>query len=242
MLGICPDVDAGRHHARHHRRTTCSTGALRARGGVRVLSRRHHLPGGRRSGRRLGAPRHRRRGGRLPLRRARQRRADAGLPRDAAEEGRRADRAPLRAADREPHVRGARSVRAGGGLAGQGHSARRRSAARSPTIQRLDIPLPDGRATRCGGVVLRVDRFGNLVTNIDRRRSRRSRGSGADHASTPAATASRGSSPPTPRSRAGRSLRAVRQHRSPRARRQRRAAPPSALGLARGAVVEIARG
>ena len=24
MLGICPDVDARRHHARHRRRTTCS--------------------------------------------------------------------------------------------------------------------------------------------------------------------------------------------------------------------------
>src|SRR5688500_1653944 len=35
--------------------------------------------------------------------------------------------------------------------------------------QRLDIPLPQVEESRIVGVVLRVDRFGNLVTNIDRR-------------------------------------------------------------------------
>ena len=35
--------------------------------------------------------------------------------------------------------------------------------------QRIDIPLPLIEDSRTVGVVLRVDRFGNLVTNIDRR-------------------------------------------------------------------------
>ena len=35
--------------------------------------------------------------------------------------------------------------------------------------QRLDIPQPHAAEDRIDGVVLRVDRFGNLVTNIDRR-------------------------------------------------------------------------
>jgi S-adenosylmethionine hydrolase len=37
------------------------------------------------------------------------------------------------------------------------------------TIQRLDIPRPQAAADRIDGQVLRVDRFGNLITNIDRR-------------------------------------------------------------------------
>jgi S-adenosyl-L-methionine hydrolase (adenosine-forming) len=37
------------------------------------------------------------------------------------------------------------------------------------TIQRLDIPKPEISADRIAGQVLRVDRFGNLITNIDRR-------------------------------------------------------------------------
>ncbi|OFV89586.1 MAG: hypothetical protein A3G76_14835 [Acidobacteria bacterium RIFCSPLOWO2_12_FULL_65_11] len=36
-------------------------------------------------------------------------------------------------------------------------------------IQRLEIPRPEIDANRVVGQVLRVDRFGNLVTNIDRR-------------------------------------------------------------------------
>jgi S-adenosylmethionine hydrolase len=35
--------------------------------------------------------------------------------------------------------------------------------------QRLDIPVPQVEDARITGVVLRIDRFGNLVTNIDRR-------------------------------------------------------------------------
>jgi S-adenosylmethionine hydrolase len=36
-------------------------------------------------------------------------------------------------------------------------------------IQKLDIPLPETAGDTVKGVVLRVDRFGNLVTNIDRK-------------------------------------------------------------------------
>jgi S-adenosylmethionine hydrolase len=36
-------------------------------------------------------------------------------------------------------------------------------------IQKLDLPLPEASADAVRGVVLRVDRFGNLVTNIDRK-------------------------------------------------------------------------
>jgi S-adenosyl-L-methionine hydrolase (adenosine-forming) len=36
-------------------------------------------------------------------------------------------------------------------------------------IQRIDIPVPDVSADAVTGMVLRVDRFGNLVTNIDRK-------------------------------------------------------------------------
>jgi S-adenosylmethionine hydrolase len=36
-------------------------------------------------------------------------------------------------------------------------------------VQKLDIPLPETTGDSVRGVVLRVDRFGNLVTNIDRK-------------------------------------------------------------------------
>jgi S-adenosylmethionine hydrolase len=46
-------------------------------------------------------------------------------------------------------------------------------------VQRLEIPLPEEGADAVRGVVLRVDRFGNLVTNIDRRMVERLGQSGA---------------------------------------------------------------
>lgn len=39
----------------------------------------------------------------------------------------------------------------------------------APDYQRLEIPLPQIEESTITGVVLRVDRFGNAVTNIDRR-------------------------------------------------------------------------
>ena len=36
-------------------------------------------------------------------------------------------------------------------------------------VQKLDIPIPESAPDTIKGVVLRVDRFGNLVTNIDRK-------------------------------------------------------------------------
>ena len=47
----------------------------------------------------------------------------AALPRPPAQAGRRTDRAAIRATDREPHVRRARSVCSGRRVAGKGHSA-----------------------------------------------------------------------------------------------------------------------
>ena len=39
----------------------------------------------------------------------------------------------------------------------------------APDYHKLDIPLPQINESTINGVVLRIDRFGNLVTNIDRR-------------------------------------------------------------------------
>ena len=76
------------------------------------------------------------------VRRARQRRAVGGVSRIAAEEGRRADRAQVRAADRQPHVRGPRSVCAGGGLPGQGRRAGVARQEHLRTITSIDLPRP----------------------------------------------------------------------------------------------------
>jgi S-adenosylmethionine hydrolase len=47
-------------------------------------------------------------------------------------------------------------------------------------IQRLDIPRPELADGHIDGQVLRVDRFGNLVTNIDRRTFERLAGGGLE--------------------------------------------------------------
>lgn len=47
-------------------------------------------------------------------------------------------------------------------------------------IQRLEIPQPDVQADCIEGEVLRVDRFGNLITNIDRRTFERLTGAPID--------------------------------------------------------------
>jgi len=57
------------------------------------------------------------------------------------------------------------------------------------TIHRLDIPRPQAVADRIDGQVLRVDRFGNLITNIDRRTFDKVAGSPLDiHVGTHAVT------------------------------------------------------
>ena len=119
-----PGGDARRHHPRCGRPRR-PRGRAAARRDLSLLSRRHHVSGRRRSWRRVGAARHRRRGRRLSLRRARQRRSDRGPARNAAATRRRALGTALRAADRDADVRGPRSVRARGGVAGQGHAAHR---------------------------------------------------------------------------------------------------------------------
>lgn len=46
-------------------------------------------------------------------------------------------------------------------------------------LRRLDVPQPEIDGERIAGCVLRVDRFGNLITNIDRRAFERLAGDGA---------------------------------------------------------------
>ena len=70
-------------------------------------------------------PRHCGRRGRLQVRRSRQRRAQPGRGEPSTEARRRAERAAVRAADGQPHVRGARSVCAGSRVAGEGRRSRR---------------------------------------------------------------------------------------------------------------------
>ena len=50
----------------------------------------------------------------------------------------------------------------------RGIDARRTRARRCDDYERLEIPTPEAGADRLRGTVLFVDRFGNLVTNIDR--------------------------------------------------------------------------
>ena len=68
----------------------------------------------------------------------------------------------------EPHVRGARPVRTGGRMDGQGHPA---GGARPQPVRLPSARHPAARRgrRRLSGAVLRIDRFGNLVTNIDRK-------------------------------------------------------------------------
>ena len=74
----------------------------------------------------------------------------AGPRRARAEADRRADRAEVRAADRQPDVRGTRSLCAGRRLAGQGIDARALGRP-AGAIQRLDIPRPRSTATCIDG-------------------------------------------------------------------------------------------
>ena len=146
----------------------------------------------------------------------------AVLDEHAAEARRRADRAAVRAADRQPDVRRTRSLRAGRGVARQGHRADGARPARpAPIASPRPAAAARRRRPRSTGEVLRVDRFGNLITNIDRktfeqaRRRRRSTSSVGAHQVSQGRLDLR-------RRAAGRGLRALRQHRSPRDRRQRR--------------------
>ena len=127
ILGICPeatlvdithDIPAARH----------VDGRARAGGQLQVLSHGHDLPGRRRSGRGVGPARHRGRHRRLPVRGPGQRRADGRAQGNARPACRRAHRAAICPGHREPHVRGARPLCAGGRVAGQGHRSVRAGA------------------------------------------------------------------------------------------------------------------
>ena len=153
----------------------------------------------------------------------------AVLDEHRAEASGRADRAEVRAAHRQPHVRRARSLRAGGGVARQGHRSRgartlgrRDPAARHPAAgARLTAGIDGAGAAR------RPLRQPDHATSIAGR-SRRS--PAVRWTSASGRTRSRASSRPTP-TRRRRGLRAVRQHRSSRGggqRRQRRRGARSA--------------
>ena len=102
---------------------------------------------------------------RLSLRGARQRRVDASLRRARRRARRRSRESAIPAGGREPHVRGARSLRTGRGLARQGVPLE----ALGPAItdpQRIALSRPDIRDTGIDAHVIHVDRFGNLITDL----------------------------------------------------------------------------
>ena len=240
ILGICPEatlVDITHDVAAARR----ARGRAAARRDLSLLSRRHGVSGRRRSRRRIGAARHRRRGGRLPLRRARQRRADA---RSCARRRRAGSSSCPSAATRRPtvtpDVRGPRSLRARGGVAGQGHAALR-ARARRHRLPAHRHPAAGNRPDRTlRGVVLTVDRFGNLVTNIDRKTFEALCQAAASSGSSPAARPSGGWCRPTPRFPPGEvcALFGSSDHLELAANAVSAA---DRLGLARHAVVEISR-
>ena len=239
VLTLCPDatlVDISHDIPPHD----ILDGRAGTGGVLPVLPAGHDLPGRRRSWRGVGAPGPRRRGRRLPLRGARQRRADGRLRRDAAEARGVADRAPLRAADDQQDVRGPRSLRAGGRVAGprgRGESARLgRARLRAPR----DSRSRSRTATGSRAAVLRVDRFGNLVTNIPRAMVERLAGRGPIRITAGATSVGQ---PRGDVRRGGRRARSARCSAVPITSRSPRTAatPPTRLGLAAGAPVEVVR-
>ena len=89
----------------------------------------------------------------------------------------------------------------------------------APDYHRLDIPVAVVDESSVAGVVLRVDRFGNVVTNIDRKTFESVAKSGT-HGSGGRVAVDRPAGRHLCGHPAGRDLRALRQHRSSRARRQ----------------------
>ena len=120
----------------------------------------------------------------------------------------------------------------------KGIAARRRSGRPVADVQRLDMPVPAvGPRRPSRGDVLRVDRFGNLVTNIDRKTFERFAQAGAISIDVGGRIASSGSSRPTPscRRRASCALFGSTDHLELAAQRRQRRRARSALG--RGAAV-----
>ena len=209
MLGICPDatlVDISHDMPPHD----VLAGALELAAAYRYFPPARSFSSSSIPG--VGSTRRgdRRRSRRLPVRRARQRRADArSLDEHPPKRDRRAERAAVRAADGQPHVRGARSLRAGGRVAGERHRPRRARPPRRPDCtasrcrSRVDRPGTDR------GEVLRVDRFGNLITNIDRRTfdasGARRRGRRSTSARAPVPERGRRPTPTRPPARSARS-------------------------------------
>ena len=167
-LGICPDaslVDIT-HHIEPQ---DILGGALELCRRLQILPARHRLSLRRRSRRRLRATRTRGRSGRAIVRRAGQRSVDGGLQRCCAE--------ARRGVDRAERTRGRRRVaRLKDAIGSRPPRRGSRKGSTSPRLGRplaawqlLDIPEPRAEQRQLSGVVLRVDRFGNLITNVDRR-------------------------------------------------------------------------
>ena len=176
VLGDLPGRDARRHHPRHRRRTTSS--AARSSWPRPIATFRPAPiflvvvdPG-------VGSARRgdRRRGGRLPVRGAGQRRADPRARRSASRrkiveltERRYARPTVSRTFEgRDRFAPAAAWLAKGVDLTALGRPA--------GAVQRLDVPQPRWPIDALDGEVLRVDRFGNLITNIDRRDVREVRG------------------------------------------------------------------
>ena len=238
VLSVCPDatlVDIGHEIPPHD----VAGGRARAGGVLSLLSGRHGLPRRRRSRRGIEATRHRRGHRRLSLRRAGQRRADRRVPRDAAEACRRA--AP------SASTRGRRSAGPSrGAIASRRPPAGSPKASSSSSLGPRDHRLSDARRSpqpaidddAIRGEVVRVDRFGNLITNIDRRTFDRLAQQGAIVVSVERRAKSRASSPPTPKrapASSARSSAAPIISRSP----STAASAADLLGLSRGAPVTV---
>ena len=226
--------DARRHHATTFRRTTSWPAPSSSRRAIATFPPARcfswsSIPAWDRP------PRPRRRSRRLHVRGARQRRADGGLPRDAAEAGRRAHRAQVRArrpsAARSKAAIASRRPRDGWRKASALDVARARAR---PTITCSPFPPPavrrrrDHRRSAARRSLRQPDHATSSTRTFDqlargtaiavtRRRPRRRRARGRH----------------LRRGGARRGLRALRQHRSPRDRGERAAAPPSARPGAR---------
>ncbi len=104
-------------------------------------------------------------------------------------------------------------------------SSCRRSDGRSPTTPLLDLPKPTSEGEVLRGCVVRVDRFGNIVTNLDRRSCERLAEGPAGLQLTVAARPSGASCRPTRTSVRGKSARSSAAPTTSSARRMRRARP-----------------
>ena len=125
-------------------------------------------------------------------------------------------------------------------MAGEWDRPRRARPRQSTSWQRLDVPEPARRERRARRAsVLRVDRFGNLVTNIDRGTPRAGLRSTGRSASRPRGNGSSRRRRDVRRRGAGLGLRARSAAATASRSRSTAAAPQNASGLARGSAAVV---